>query len=354
MRVLTRERYDNCYNKGRFGVPTASYARYEVMARALNATRRPILYSLCNWGEDYVHAWGPSISNSWRVTGDIYDSFTRPDAMCSCIDPADPHCLVPGAHCSVLYIINKVAPYSDRGGPGGWNDLDMLEVGNGGMTDEEYKAHFAFWAALKSPLLIGADLRKLDAKTLTILNNPAVIALNQDPLGRAIKRISRDENVKKDKWGVGETQIWSGSLYRGDQAVLFLNAADEDLEMSAALEEIFVFDGPGGTAPQTKLSWDVYDLWANRMDEATADRVLGSSGGDPSSVFGMADWYNATEKSYREGLDSADKRLLGKKIGNIKPGNNLTARVPRHAAKIFRLRSPSGGSKRYSMYKDEL
>ena len=124
--------------------------------------------------------------------------------------------------------------------------------------------------------------------------------------------------------------------------------------MSAALEEIFVFDGPGGTAPQSKLSWDVYDLWANRMDEGTAEKILGSSDRDPGFVFEMADWYNASEKSYREGLDSADKRLLGKKIGNVKPGSSLTARVPRHAAKIFRLRSPSGGSKRYSMYKDEL
>jgi len=71
------------------------------------------------------------------MSGDIYDSFTRPDDLCSCTDPASPHCIAPGTHCSVLNIINKVAPYVDRGQPGGWNDLDMLEVGNGGMTDDE-------------------------------------------------------------------------------------------------------------------------------------------------------------------------------------------------------------------------
>jgi alpha-galactosidase len=78
-----------------------------------------------------------SIANSWRISGDIYDSFTRPDDLCSCTNPADPHCVAPGSHCSVVNILNKVAPYVDRGQPGGWNDLDMLEVGNGGMTDDE-------------------------------------------------------------------------------------------------------------------------------------------------------------------------------------------------------------------------
>jgi alpha-galactosidase len=81
--------------------------------------------------------WGMSIANSWRMSGDIYDSFSRPDDLCSCTDASDPHCIAPGSHCSVLNIVNKVAAFADRGQPGGWNDLDMLEVGNGGMTDEE-------------------------------------------------------------------------------------------------------------------------------------------------------------------------------------------------------------------------
>lgn len=81
--------------------------------------------------------WGGSIANSWRVSGDIYDSFTRPDELCGCGAATDPHCVAPGTHCSVLAILNKVAPYIDRGMPGAWNDLDMLEVGLGGMTDEE-------------------------------------------------------------------------------------------------------------------------------------------------------------------------------------------------------------------------
>ena len=132
-------KYDNCFHRGRFGYPEVSFNRYDKMAKALNATGRPILYSLCSWGEDYVHTWGMSIANSWRVSGDIYDHFNRPDDLCACDDARDPHCVAPGSHCSVMNIINRAAPYVDRGQFGGWNDLDMLEVGQGGMNDEEYK-----------------------------------------------------------------------------------------------------------------------------------------------------------------------------------------------------------------------
>ena len=83
-----------------------------------------------------------SIANSWRISGDIYDSFSRPDDLCACTDdPKNPLCVAPGSHCSVVNIINKVAAFVDKGQPGGWNDLDMLEVGNGGMTDNEVRTH---------------------------------------------------------------------------------------------------------------------------------------------------------------------------------------------------------------------
>jgi alpha-galactosidase len=130
-------KYDNCFHLGRWGTPQLSFNRYKVMWDAIKATKKSILFSLCSWGEDYVHTWGMSIANSWRISGDIYDSFSRPDDLCSCIEPSNPYCVAPGNHCSVLNIINKVAPYIDRSQPGGWNDLDMLEIGNGGMTDDE-------------------------------------------------------------------------------------------------------------------------------------------------------------------------------------------------------------------------
>lgn len=343
-------KYDNCFHKGRFGFPEVSFNRYNEMAKALNATQRPMLYSLCSWGEDYVHTWGMSIANSWRISGDIYDHFNRPDALCSCTNPVI--CSAPGSHCSVMNIINRVAPFVDRGQPGGWNDLDMLEVGLGGMTDDEYIAHFSMWAALKSPLLIGADLRKLDHKALSILSNPAVIAVNQDPLGRSAVRIAQDFDVKTDKYGQGETQIWSGPLYGGkgreDQLLIFLNAADEDVTMATSLNDIFVHEGPEGSAPHTKLAYNIHDLWERRMPEHSAQQILG--GGPP-----MRDWYNSTETPYTTGLDNSDERLLGTKIGRIGPDSpDFRIRVRRHAIKMYRLRPAEKGATRYAMTKTEL
>lgn len=205
------------------------------------------------------------------------------------------------------------------------------------------------WAAIKSPLLIGADLRELSAQTLTILNNPAVIAVNQDPLGRSALQISKDDQVKKDRYGQGEVQIWSGPLYPHDQLVVLLNAADEDLEMATTLNEIFVHEGPEGSSAQTKEEFDVYDLWADRMTDFTAEQILAGN------AQYKKDWYNSTETPYKVGLEQGDRRLLGKRVGSIGPNHNtLRAHVPRHAVRMFRLRNLSGTMMRYSSTKDEL
>jgi alpha-galactosidase len=119
-----------------------SYNRYKAMSDALIATGRPILYSMCNWGMDYPWNWAQTMANSWRMSGDVYDSFDRPDARCPCTTY---DCRLPGFHCSVMNILNKAAPVLNKAQPGAWNDLDMLEVGNSGMTDDEYKTHFSMW-----------------------------------------------------------------------------------------------------------------------------------------------------------------------------------------------------------------
>lgn len=283
-----------------------------------------------------------SISNSWRISGDIYDSFTRPDDLCGCNTnmPGDPSCIAPGTHCSVLFILNKVAPFADRSIPGGWSDLDMLEVGQGGMTDEEYKAHFALWAALKSPLFLGNDLRNMPASALTIINNPAIIALSQDPHGRSVTRVRRDTiNVTKDEWGMGETHVWAGYLHNSDFAVILLNAGGADAELSVSLAELFIPFGPGGSAPHVKYDWAVHDLWANRMPEATGEALLAAStDAERAAILKKANWYNATEIPYAQGLKDEDPRLFGEKIGVVKAGGVLKAEVKKHAAKVFRLR----------------
>ena len=276
------------------------------------------------------------------MTGDIYDSFTRPDDLCGCntVAPGDVNCVAPGTHCSVLFILNKVAPFADRSIPGGWSDLDMLEVGQGGMTDEEYKAHFALWAALKSPLFLGNDLRDMPASAFTIINNPAIIALSQDPHGRSVTRVRRDtEGVAKDEWGVGETHVWAGHLHNGDEVVILLNAGGKDMEMSVPLAEIFIPYGPGGSAPHVKYDWNIHDLWAHRMSEATAQEILSAkTTAAKQSGLTKANWYNATETPYATGLAQEDPRLFGEKIGVVKAGGVLKANVKSHAARVFRLR----------------
>jgi len=224
------------------------------------------------------------------------------------------------------------------------------------MTDDEYKAHFSMWAALKSPLLMGNDLRRLSARSLTILNNPAVIAINQDPEGRSATRIWRNADVQKDKYGMGETQIWSGHLSGGDEVLVFLNAADEDAKMTASLQQIFYSDGPEGSAKQVHMKWDVYDLWANRMDDETAQNILDAN--DNTDIFQKTlqeiDWYNSTTLSYSDGLKVNDQRLLGRLIRTIQPRGTLEVSVKRHSVEMYRLRSPDNQAKDYMPLREEL
>ncbi|KDO44287.1 hypothetical protein CISIN_1g012852mg [Citrus sinensis] len=148
-------KYDNCFNLG-----IEPKKRYPPMRDALNETGCSIFYSLCEWGVDDPALWAGKVGNSWRTTGDINDTWA---SMTSIAD-----------------INDKWASYA---GPGGWNDPDMLEVGNGGMSYQEYRAHFSIWALMKAPLLIGCDVRNMTAETFEILSNKEVIAVNQDPLG---------------------------------------------------------------------------------------------------------------------------------------------------------------------------
>ncbi|KAK0120538.1 hypothetical protein ONS96_010744 [Cadophora gregata f. sp. sojae] len=261
-------------------------------------------------------------------------------------------CIAPGKHCSVLNIINRLAPYADRSKPGAWADMDMLEVGNGGMSDDEYKAHFSMWAMLNSPLLMGNDLRTLSPRALTILNNPAVIAINQDPLAKSAIRIYRNTSVAKDEYAQGEIQIWSGKLFGGDQVVAFLNAANEDLEMSASLKEIFIREA--GKAPQVEEEWTVYDLWANRMNDGDAERILEALPEARLAIFAELDWYNSTDIPYELGIINGDPRLLGKNVGTILAHGTLDVKVKSHSIEIFRLRSPNRDVKEEGLAKDKV
>lgn len=205
--------------------------------------------------------------------------------------------------------------------------------------------------------MLGNDLRIMTPSALTIVNNPAIIALSQDPHGRSLHRVQRKvEGIPKDEYGMGETHVWSGKLENGDYAVILVNFGGEDLTMSISLDEIFVASGPHGSSPLAKTSWAVHDLWANRMDTKVAEEIIKTEdAGERAELFRKANWYNATEIPYKVGLEKGDKRLFGKKIATIEAHGVLGAKVKRHAAQVFRLRKlADSGEHLLETEKDEL
>ena len=215
------------------------------------------------------------------------------------------------------------------------------------MTDDEYKTHLTMWSALKSPLIMGNDLRVISPETLSILSNPAILAISQDPGSRPAFRRWRYFVDDTDEFGQGEIQMWSASLSGGDRFVALLNAGNSEREMNATLVDIFWDVMPIGNSAQANQAWDVYDLWANRMDNDTAQQIItaanqvasgNSTGVDPNTI-GTDFRYNATALGgYTAGLAQNASALLGRKVGSVGPRGTLTATVPRHGIGAFRLR----------------
>jgi len=169
-------------------------AAYTKMGKALKATGRPIVFSLCQYGWDAPWEWAPALGgNSWRTTGDISADWDR-----------------------IYAILSQQDGLAKYAGPGHWNDPDMLEVGNGKLTLRENRSHFSMWAILAAPLLAGNDLPKMKPEIKAILTNRDVIAINQDSLGKQGTRAYSD----------GEVEVWTRQLSGGALAVAVLAAGD--------------------------------------------------------------------------------------------------------------------------------
>jgi len=169
-------------------------AAYTKMGKALQATGRPIVFSLCQYGWDAVWEWAPALGgNSWRTTGDISPDWDR-----------------------IYAILSQQDGLAKYAGPGHWNDPDMLEVGNGKLSLEENRSHFSMWAMLAAPLLAGNDLPNMTPEIKSILMNKDVIAVNQDKLGKQATRAYSD----------GEVEVWTRHLSGGALAVAVLAAGD--------------------------------------------------------------------------------------------------------------------------------
>ena len=205
---------------------------YAVMADALRSSGRDVVFSMCEWGTAKPWLWAKNIGNLWRTTGDIFDSFSKKD-------PARDW-----AH-TLLEIVDLNEPLWPFAGPGHWNDADMLEVGNGGMTPAEYRSHFSLWAMMASPLMAGNDIANMDAGTRSILLNKEVIAVDQDPLGVQGHRV----------WKDGDKEVWVKPLSGGGRALLLFNRGDEPASIRATAGQI---GWPAGARAKIR------DLWAHK------------------------------------------------------------------------------------------
>lgn len=176
---------------------------YTLMRDALYAAGRPILFSICEWGDNKPWEWAKDIGHSWRTTGDIYPCWSCEKKQGS------------WSSWGVLPILDMQDKLRKYAGPGHWNDMDMMEVGNG-MSYHEDRAHFSIWAMLASPLIAGNDLRNMSKQTREILTNKDIIALNQDKLGIQAMKFIDD----------GDIEIWVKALDGGEWAFMFLNRSD--------------------------------------------------------------------------------------------------------------------------------
>lgn len=147
-------------------------ASYTLMRDAIYQAGRPMVFSICEWGLSKPWLWAQDVGHLYRTTGDIRNNWNIPDAK---------EGKVWGG--GVILILDMQEGLHTYAGPGHWNDPDMLEVGNGVLTNEESKSHFSLWAMLAAPLMAGNDLRNMDQETLEILTNREVIAIDQDTLG---------------------------------------------------------------------------------------------------------------------------------------------------------------------------
>jgi alpha-galactosidase len=209
---------------------------YANIRHALDASGRPIVLSICEWGTAKPWLWGKEVGGSlWRSTGDIQDRWGEskkwPDGSC----------------CSngVLAIVDQQVGIESFAGPGHWNDPDMLEVGNGGMTTEEYRSHFSMWAMLAAPLIAGNDLRDMKPEIHDILTNKEVIAVDQDPLGSEGKRIVKD----------GDLEVWARPLQGGNRAVILFNRSSAELKIGVGWDALGYPD---------HFSATVRDLWQHK------------------------------------------------------------------------------------------
>lgn len=220
-------KYDWC-NVGR----QDAIASYTTMRDAIYKAGRPIVFSICEWGLSKPWLWAKDVGHLWRTTGDIRNNWDIPDAK---------EGKVWGGGVIVNFDMQHLLEkYS---GPDGWNDPDMLEIGNGALTVEESKSQMSLWAMLAAPLMAGNDLRNMDETTKMILTNHEVIEIDQDPLGKSAKKAIDD----------GEFEVFVKSLANNEFSVCFFNRENKEVEIDFDWKRIDI-----------SANYQIRDLWQHK------------------------------------------------------------------------------------------
>lgn len=225
-------KYDWCHN----GLRNTSKELYPIMAGELAALDHPIVYSMCNWGRQKPWKWAGQYAHLWRTTFDIKPRFKGKLRFFR----------------SVMAITDKQQKIRQYNGPSGWNDADMLQVGNGNLTLDENRSHFTLWCMMAAPLMAGNDLRGMPVEIKQILTNPDAIAVNQDLLGISAESVQRKKGI----------QVFVKPLKDGAYAVCLLNRSNK------AKTARYRFDK---YLPSEKR-FQVYNIWESR-EMGTSDSV---------------------------------------------------------------------------------
>ncbi len=249
-------KHDNCSSN-----PDLIEEQYGLMAEALANSGRDIVYSLCAW---QFHEWGVGMGHLWRISGDIEDQWE-----------------------SILQNLRLNVPLAAYAGPNGWNDPDMLEVGNGAyMTMTEHRSHFSLWAMMAAPLIAGNDLTRMSDAYREILTNEEVIAVNQDSLGLQGYPVREGNDLS----------VWVKPLNEaGARAVALFNTNETEEDITFSLEEAGLRTGEVA---------EVRDLWSHEDVATTADsltlpvaahevvllKVVGKEPRIPSGDVYLSDW----------------------------------------------------------------
>ncbi|MGQ4494256.1 NPCBM/NEW2 domain-containing protein [Dermabacteraceae bacterium P13095] len=221
---------------------------FKKMRDELAKLNRPIVYGISEYGDENPWEWGSEVANLWRTTHDIQPTWG-----------------------SVKHIIDSQAPLAKYSGPGGWNDPDMLQIGNGSFGNKqnpnylaENRSHFGMWSMLAAPLFLGTDMSRLPDEIVEIVGNEEVVAIDQDALGKQASRIANRNGL----------EVWARPLANGDTAVALFNSTNRPATVSTTLADL----GLEGN------SYVARDLW-NRRDVANVHDVVGTEVGARDTVI---------------------------------------------------------------------